>query len=145
MFRETMTSMPETARNGNQEGSVTQLVSGIVDDAQELLRQQISLLKHEVRRDIQEAKQLSISFVAGVSVAAMAGILWCFTLVYLVNWLWPVIPMWGSFAIIGAICTVIAAACFYLAKEKLEEITTPLSEEAQQAIKENVQWTTKPK
>jgi len=141
MYRETMTAMPETTSNGNQEASVTQLVSGIVDDAQELLRQQIALLKHEVRKDIRDAKQLSISFVAGAVIALLAGILWSFTLVYLLN---LVLPLWASFAIIGALCALIAWGCFFFAKEKLEEIT-PLSEEAQQAIKENVQWTTKPK
>jgi cobalamin biosynthesis protein CobD/CbiB len=143
MYRNTMTA-PGSAAPANQEQSVTQLVSGIVDDAQVLLRQQIALLKHEVRKDLQEAKQLSLSFLAGGMACAVSTVLCSFALVYLLNWLWPVIPLWAGFAIVGFVFAMAASILFYAAKQRLEEIT-PISDEAQQAIKENLQWTTKPK
>ena len=37
--------------------SLTALVAGIVNDAQELLKQQVALLKHDVRQDIRQAKE----------------------------------------------------------------------------------------
>ncbi len=143
MYRDTMTP-PDPVAPANQDQSVTQLVSGIVNDAQDLMRQQIALLKHEVRKDLREAKQLSFSFLAGAMMCAVSTVLCCFALVYLVNWLWPVIPLWASFAIFGFIFGMAALVLFYSAKQKLEEIT-PISDEAQQAIKENLQWTTRPK
>jgi len=143
MYRDTMTA-PEPVALPNQEQSVTRLVSGIVNDAQDLMRQQIALLKHEVRKDLREAKELSLSFLAGAVTCAVSTALCSFALVYLLYWVWPVIPLWASFAIFGFLFGLAALILFYAAKQKLEEIT-PISDEAQQAIKENLQWTTKPK
>jgi hypothetical protein len=144
MYRDTMTGTPEPAAQANQEHSVTQLVSGIVDDAQVLLRQQIALLKHEVRKDLREAKQVSMTFLVGSVVGGIAAVMWSFALVYLLNWLWPVIPVWASFAIFGLVFSLVGLTLVYTAKQKLQEIV-PISDEAQQAIKENLQWTTKPR
>ena len=53
MLHDTMTSTQDPSAH---EPSVTRLVTGIIDDAQELLREQIRLFKHEVRRDLKDAR-----------------------------------------------------------------------------------------
>lgn len=134
---------PETGV-AQQETSVARLVSGIVDDAQELLKQQIALLKHEVRRDLKEARKISVSFGVCCVAGLLSVVLFSFMLVYLVNWLWPVVPLWVCFGIFGVVGGVVAISLFFVAKERLEEMT-PLSQEALDATKENLQWTTKPR
>lgn len=126
-----------------REPSVAQLVTGIVDDAQELMRQQIALFKHELRKDLKEAKRVSISFAVSCLLGGTAVLLLSFMLVYLVNWLWPAVPAWVGFGIIGALYAVICISLFFFAKEKLEDMA-PLSDEALNATKENLQWTRKP-
>jgi hypothetical protein len=141
MFQETTLGTQEPIAH---EPSVTNLVSGIVNDAQVLLRQQIALLKHEVRKDLRDARQMSISFVASCLVCGIAAVLLSFMLVHLVNWIWPAVPLWAGFGVIGAILTGIGGGLFFFAREKFEEIA-PLSDEAREALKENLQWTTKPR
>jgi hypothetical protein len=140
MFRDSMTTT-DTNRLGS-EPSVTQLVSGIVDDAQELLRQQIILLKHEVRRDLKDATQMSISFVACCLLGGIAALLVSFMIVQLVS---LVIPLWISFAVVGCAYGFIAVVMFFYARQKFEDIAPPISDEAREALKENLQWTRKPK
>jgi phosphotransferase system glucose/maltose/N-acetylglucosamine-specific IIC component len=126
-----------------RDASVAQLVTGIVGDAQELMRQQITLFKHELRKDLKEAKQVSISFAVSCLLGGISVLLLSFMLAYLVNWLWPAMPVWVGFGIIGALYAVICISLFFFAKEKLQDMA-PMSDEALNATKENLQWTRKP-
>ena len=105
-------SIAATHDHPEAEPSVTALVSGIVGDAQELLRQQITLLKHEVRRDLKDARQMSVSFAACCILGAIAAVVWTFMLVYLVTWIWPSVPLWIGFGGVGCILSVAAAGLF---------------------------------
>jgi hypothetical protein len=142
MFNDPRMSTPEPVTQ--PEPSVTRLVSGIVDDAHDLVRQQIQLLKHEILRDLKEARRISISFAVSCVSGGVALLLLSFMLVYLVNWLWPSQPLWVGFAFVGGLCAVTCVGLFFFAKERLEEIA-PISEEALNATKENLQWTRKPR
>src|SRR3954452_1320008 len=51
--RSTTVETPPPAPSGN----VTGLVSGIIDDAQKLMRQQLEMLKSEVREDFKRSKR----------------------------------------------------------------------------------------
>ena len=129
----------------DQSASVTTLVSGIVHDAQELMKQQFELLKAEVRDDFRKVRDASEMIGAGAGLALMGGILLSLTLVYLLEFLFhPHLPLWACFGIVAALF-VIAGACLYLAgKRKLDKVN-PLPEQTAEALKENVQWITKPK
>jgi hypothetical protein len=63
--------------------------------------------------------------------------------VYLLNELahWP---LWASFLLVGGLMLVVGAVLTYLAKKEIDTIN-PLQEESAQALKENVEWITKPK
>ena len=46
----------QTTQTGS-EPTVTSLLSGIVNDAQELIKQQLDLFKHELKDDVKRAKK----------------------------------------------------------------------------------------
>jgi hypothetical protein len=138
---------------GTQEQSMTRLVSGILDDAQELVRQQFALMKHEIRKDLREAKEASLSLVAGGVLLGMGLVMFGFMLVYLIYWL--ISPgtagsaaapqlLWVCFLIVGCFFALCSLGLFYVGKRKIEAIN-PLPEETLTAARENLQWTTKPK
>ena len=128
-----------------QSASVTSLVSGIVHDAQELMKQQFELLKAEVRDDFRKVRDASEMIGAGAGLALMGGILLSLTLVYLLEFLFhPHLPLWACFGVV-ALVFVVGGACLYFAGKRTLDKVNPLPDKTAEALKENVQWITKPK
>jgi Putative Actinobacterial Holin-X, holin superfamily III len=120
------------------ESSVTALVSGIIDDAQELFKQQVALLKHELKDEIRQTKEAALSLAWGVGFAVIGGLLLCVMLPLLLHWGIPAIPLWGCFAIVGGILAVIGGGLIYTATQKLEAIN-PVPPQSVEALRENLQ------
>jgi hypothetical protein len=122
------------------EASVTSLVRGIVNDAQELFRQQLGLFKAEFREDMRKTREAALSLVVGVGVAFFGVLLLLFALVYLLSWT-SGLPFWASFAIFGGIVLALGMALIYAGKKRFESFN-PLPDQSAQALRENVQWIT---
>jgi len=123
------------------EPSMTRLVSGIIDDAQQLFKHQAELLKHDIRKDLNEAKEASLSIGVGAVLLGVGAVLLSFMLVHLLSWAVPAIPLWGGFGIVGGVLAVVGGVVFYRGEEKLEHLN-PLPEESAEGLKENLQWKT---
>ncbi len=127
------------------EGSLTGLVTGIVNDAQELVKQQFALFKHEVKEDLHKTLQAAIALGIGVGVALVGALSLWLMIVFLLNWAFnPPVPLWGWFGIVGFLFLVAGALIFYAGKAKLESFN-PLPDQSAEALRENVQWITRPK
>jgi hypothetical protein len=117
------------------------LVSGIVQDAQELINQQLSLFKQEMRQDLRRAR-------AGAGMLAVAGgilltgtVLLALMLVHLLFWLVPDMPLWICYGIIGGLFAGTGAFLAYRGHDKLER---SVPEQTAKALEENLEWKTKP-
>jgi len=128
----------------DQAQSVTSLVSGIVEDAQELLKQQFELFKHELRSDFSKVKTAAQVLAVGGGVGLVGCILLGVTLGLLLQAIAPELPLWAAFAIVTAVFLVIAGALVAIGLGKLNSVN-PLPDQTAEALKENVQWITKPK
>jgi len=135
----------------NSEPTVTSLLGGIVNDVQKLITQQLELFKHELKDDMSRAREALPSLGLGVSVAVAAIFLLGLTLAHLLYWaVNPAagagpehFPLWGSYAIVTVVFGVVGGALLYFAKKTLESL--PMSRQAAEATKENMEWLTKPK
>jgi len=127
------------------EPSMTSLLSGIVNDAQELIKQQLTLFKHELKDDMNRAREAMPSLGLGVSVAVAAIFLLGLTVAHLLNWSFGEahLPLWGCYAIVTVVFGAVGCGLLYFAKKNLESL--PMSRQAAEATKENVEWLTKPK
>jgi uncharacterized membrane protein YqjE len=125
------------------EPSMTSLVGDIVHDAQELVKQQLQLFKHELKDDVKRAQEGLPLLGAGASIALAAIFLLGVTVALLLSWAFQALPYWGSFAIVTVVFGVVGGALLYFAKKNLESL--PMSHQAAEATKENVEWLTKPK
>jgi hypothetical protein len=125
----------------SSEPSVTSLLTGIVNDAQRLIHQQLMLFKHEMKKDVRDAKEGLPALGVGVGVLMVAGLLLGFTLVYLLA-LIPGLPLWACYAIVTAVFGVVGGVLLFTAVKKFEQL--PMSEQAVEATKENVEWLTHP-
>ena len=134
--------MPTDVTN-EPDQSVTKLVAGIIDDAQDLLHQQIALLKFEIRKELKQAKETSVAFAGSAVLLAVGGLLLGFMLVYLLYWaVGSALPLWGCFCVVGSVFALVGLGLFFWGKQQLDELT-PLPEESLDAMKENLQWKTK--
>jgi hypothetical protein len=120
------------------EPSMTQLVSGIVGDVQEILVNQMALLRHEVKEDFRRTRDASLAVVLGLAILGLGSVLLCLTVVYLLEWAFESLPLWGAFAIVGI---PIAIAGGVLLSSGLAELRSfnPLPDETATAVKETFQ------
>ncbi|WP_425614135.1 phage holin family protein [Anatilimnocola sp. NA78] len=120
--------------------SMTHLVSGIIADAQELMKQQLALFRTEVKEDVRKTKAAVIALVTGLALASVGGTLLCFMFVYALEAATE-LPLWGCFGIVGGLLAAGGGIAFYGALRKFNEFN-PLPDESARALKENVQWIT---
>jgi len=123
----------------NQESSVTSLITGIFDDAQKLLKQQVALAKVEIKEEVGKAKKAAASMAIGMGVAFIGAILLAQMCVELLHWFFPEAQLWVCFGIVGLVITGIGIGLLYAGKETAEDIHV-VPEQTVDTMKENVQW-----
>jgi hypothetical protein len=122
------------------EPSVTSLVTGIINDGQELIKQQIALVRTEIHDDLHKTKEAALSLVIGLGTALLGIVLLCWGIVYLLSWAtnWPA---WAWFLIVGGVIAITGGALIYAGKKRFESFN-PLPDQSAEALRENVQWIT---
>jgi hypothetical protein len=122
---------------------VTGLVSGIVNDAQELFRQQFAMAKAEIRADIRRTQHAVALLAVGAVILVPAFLLLCHEAVYALHEL-AGFSRWASYGIVGAVTAVIGGALVAAGVSRFRS-SHLLPEQTVEAIKENVRWMTNPK
>jgi hypothetical protein len=128
-----------TDQHTGTEPKMADLMAGILGDFQELLKQQMALLRTEVRDDFQKTREALTSLALGVGLAVLGGVLLCVMLVHLLDWAIPGLPLWGAFAIVGGLLAGTGAALVYWGRLQFDTFN-PLPNQTADALKENVQW-----
>lgn len=136
--------MASELKNENDVQSMSRLLSGIVNDAQVLFKQQIALFRAEIREDFRKTRRASFIMGAGLGVALLGVLLLSFMLVYLLNWLAPDLAMWACYAIVGGVLLAGGAGLFYAGLSEFNSFN-PLPDQSLNALEENLRWQTTPK
>jgi Putative Actinobacterial Holin-X, holin superfamily III len=121
---------------------LTPLISGIVNDAQTLLRQQLTLFQSEVKKDLGRGRDAAIPLGAGVVVSLLAGFFIFLMIAHLLVWYWPQLPLFVAYGIVGAFLGLVGGSLVLIGKSKFDAFN-PLPEKSVEGLKENLQWTTK--
>jgi hypothetical protein len=117
--------------------SLTSLVSGIVGDVQQLVRQEINLARTEVKQEWEKAKTAAGALAAGAVLLAMGGVLLCFLIVHLIASFG--VPLWASFGIVGGVLVLCGAVLVGLGYSRASHVSV-IPPQTAQTLKENVQW-----
>jgi hypothetical protein len=124
------------------EPSLTAVVTGIVGDLQELIKQQLALFKAELKQDLHKTKEASISLVCGAVLLLLGSVLLCFTAVHLLEWAFrPHLELWACYLIVGGVVAAIGGGLTYYAWTGFRSVT---AKQSVQSIEENLEWKTKP-
>jgi len=132
----------DTTEHRDNAGLAT-LVGDIIRDAQELTRHQIDLFKVEIRENTEKAKSIGMLFGAGLAVAVVAAILLAFAAAGALAQAFPDLPTWAAQGIVGLVLAVAAGILFGVCKSMLDSFHV-VPEKAVEAMKENLEWKTKP-
>jgi hypothetical protein len=124
------------------ERSFSTLMSGIIADVQRLIEQQLSMVRQEIRDDLRKSKQAVSSLALGAGLTAGGNCLLLLMLPLLLNWLVPTLPLWVCFGIVGGVVSAVGGALLYVRFQQTESFDL-LSNQAVEAFKENLKWTTK--
>src|SRR5262249_31078523 len=119
-------------------GTVTGLVAGILDDAQRLIRQQLEMLKSEVKEDFRRSKRAAEFGGAGIVLLTVGilGLVMC--MAYVLHEQYG-FSLWASWGITGAIFFVVGGALAATSYILLERFN-PLPDKTFHALQENLQW-----
>jgi hypothetical protein len=131
--------------------SLSSLVTGIVSDFQDLIKQQLLLTRKEIEADLRKTREAASLWVAGLVTLLLGGFTGCLMLAHLIHWLASpapadpaAVPLWVCFLIVFA---VLGPAGWFLtlAGSKKFLAVHPLESPASEALKENVKWLTNQK
>jgi len=147
--------MATEVHNHTEQQSLTSLVTGIVSDFQDLVKQQLQLTRREIEADLRKTREAASLWALGLGVLFLGAIVLCLMLVHLIHWLAipataagladpASLPLWACYLIVGAVLAGSGIGLVLAGKKKLDAVH-PLDNPATQALKENVQWLSTPK
>jgi hypothetical protein len=116
------------------------LVSGIVNDAQTLMRQQIEMLKVEVKEDFRRSKRAAEFGGLGIVMLTVGFLGLVTALAYFLHEYYQ-FSLWASWAITGGVFLVIGGALAATSYILLERFN-PLPDKTFNALQENLSWKT---
>lgn len=138
--------MPTTTSTSPVNGtspSVTEIVSGIVGDIQNLGTQHFALFRHEVKEDFRKASDAAASLAIGLAVAQVGGILISLMLVYVLHEL-ANLSLWSSYGIVGGVIAAAGLLAVVNGIQKFKSVES-LSKETAEIIKDDARWLNQPK
>jgi len=128
----------------SSEPSLTSIVSGIVGDFQELIKQQLALFKAELTSDFRKTRDASLVLVSGVVALLFGSGLLCLMLVHLLDYAFaPHLPLWSCYLIVGGAVFALGAGLTAWGWKQFQSFH-PLQSESVDAMKENLEWKTTP-
>jgi hypothetical protein len=124
--------------------SMSSLVSGIITDAQQLIRDEVALARQEIKEELIKARTAAMSFAIGGVVAALGVVLLSFFLVHLLHWATggtdtAGVPLWLCFLIFGVLFVGAGGALFAVAYSRVKSIHL-VPRQTVETMKENVRW-----
>jgi len=136
-------AFPTADARVSTEPKMSTLLTGIVRDVEELVKQQLALFRAEMIQDGRKIRDAAIPLGLGIwGVLLGLGVL-ALMLAHLLQWSTDM-PLWVCYLIVGVVCVVAGGILAYVGKKKFDSFT-PLPEESAQALKENVECLINPK
>jgi len=124
-----------------REPTLTELVSGIADDAQRLIHQQYQMLRAEIKEDMRRTKSALAYMGFGVGASIIGALFLVVALPLLINDLLDVVTTrpWIGWAIIGGVMLVLGLIGLF-AGRRIFQKNNPLPDKTLNALEENVSW-----
>jgi hypothetical protein len=134
-----------------REPSVAALVGGIVHDVQDLVRQEMRLLRQEIEADLRKTKEAVSILAVGGALCLVSVFSISLTVAHLIHWMGApasldpaALPLWACYAIAGILFLIGGGMAVMAGTKKITAIGAAPLKESVKAMKENIEWKTKP-
>jgi len=140
--------MATEVQNPSDTNSVAGLVSGIVTDVQDLIKQQLQLTRKEIEADFRRTREAASLLIVGIAIAFFGVFSFCLMTAHLIHHLTTpagyvsdpaTVPMWACHGIVAAVLLVAGGGIAFAGKKKFDSFN-PLPDESAQVLKENIEW-----
>jgi len=121
-----------------REPTLTELVSGIADDAQRLIHQQYQMLRAEIKEDVRRTKMALAYMGFGIGASVIGALFLVVALPLLINWGFA-LPEWAGWAIVGGVLLVVGLIGLF-AGRRIFQKNNPLPDKTLNAVEENLSW-----
>ena len=119
--------------------SLAALLGGIINDAKDVLIQELTLAKLEVQDELRQIKTAALYLGVGIGVATVGGMLLSLMLVHVLA-AYTDMPLWGCYGIVGSVLAVLGGMLFASGTHTGEAID--VLPQTVETMKENAQWLT---
>jgi len=124
-----------------REPTLTELVSGIADDAQRLIHQQYQMLRAEVKEDVRRTKSALAYMGFGIGASLIGVLCLAVALPLVINDLLDVVTTrpWVGWAIVGGVLLVVGVVGLVVGRRIFQK-NNPLPDKTLNALEENLSW-----
>jgi hypothetical protein len=133
-----MEPMRSYRENNRPKESLIQLVRGICQDTLTLSAKELTAARLEIKQEITKGVKAGVSLGIGAFVLAVGVILLSLMIVFVLS-AYTVIPLWGSFGIIGLVYAIAGGLLIWGAKQKVIDVK-PYPQESVESAKEDVRY-----
>jgi Putative Actinobacterial Holin-X, holin superfamily III len=120
------------------EPSLSELLTGLVNDVKALLQQELALAKHEIRAELRKMLRAVVSLGLGGGIAVVGGWLLILMLVHLLHAL-TALPLWVCYGIVGGLFAIGGVVLLVIGQRKLASLHL-VPQDTAETMQENVQW-----
>ncbi|GEM_PF-2520297 len=117
-----------TETSPSSEVSVTRLLTGILNDAQDLAFRHFQLFRSEVMDSLRETRNALVMLGVGIMLVQLGIYFLCQMVVVLLTRFFPTLTLWGSYAIVGGALAFCGAWPLMTAVRRLSSLDPSSSE-----------------
>ena len=123
-------------------GNISQLIAGVLEDSTTLIKQHLVMLQSEVKQDVTRTVSAGKYLGVGAFVAAVGFFFILMGVPFLLNTLFPQLPLWACWMSFGTVLLIAGAVGLVVGKNLMAKFN-PLPEKTLNALSENMSWITK--
>src|SRR5262245_21708358 len=121
-----------------REMNTASLVTGIVSDVQDLVKQQLQLTRKEIEADLRKTRQAASLLMAGIAVLLPAAFTLCLMLAHLFYFVTAnavgsndtnPFPLWACYGVVTAVLAAVGGGMAFAGKKKFDSFN-PLPDES---------------
>lgn len=114
------------------ETGVIELVGGIITDVHTLIKQQLALFQHEIKKEIGHTREAGSLVAAGLAIGVVGSIFLVGMLVHLLAQMLPDLPLWICYGIVGAPVTILGGVLCLAGIHRFRHFNVPAVEPARE-------------